>query len=321
MANAQQIALQMARRYFQRPQDQQTFMRQMQAENNFGDATSPAGALGPAQLMPGTAAEWGVANPHDPAQAFRAAASHMADYLRQYGSWRDALTAYNAGPGAVGKPLPTETQNYVAKILGGHNVASGGAGAAPAAQTLLQSIQTPTFDQQAFQTAQKRYALGQLLAGQGQQKDNPLFATGLVTTQAPNPQDFAGTKTTTQAVPASGSPAPSGKGSVVDFGGKQVAGWIAPILNYARQHGWQGQVQSGYRSYAEQKAIYDSGVRPAAAPGTSNHESTAFPGGAVDVTNAPQLAQILARSPYAQKLVWAGAKDPVHFSFPHGGSY
>jgi hypothetical protein len=108
---------------------------------------------------------------------------------------------------------------------------------------------------------------------------------------------------------------------VGQFGGKAVADWIIPILAYAKQHGWTGSVNSGYRSYADQKRIYDSGVRPAAVPGTSRHESDAFPGGAVDVSNAQQLSQILLRSPYAKVLQWAGARDPVHFSHQFGGSY
>lgn len=105
------------------------------------------------------------------------------------------------------------------------------------------------------------------------------------------------------------------------FEGKPVAAWIAPVLRYARRNGWKGQVSSGVRSYGEQKAIYDSGVRPAAVPGTSNHEGTRFPRGAVDVSDATQLAAILSRSRYRRLLQWAGAKDPVHFSRPHNGSY
>lgn len=124
---------------------------------------------------------------------------------------------------------------------------------------------------------------------------------------------------------ASNSPAKSALVSqmkgVADFEGHKVAAWIKPALEYARQHGWTGQVTSGFRSYADQQRIYNSGVRPAAKPGTSNHEFTTYPGGAVDVSAAQQLAKILARSPYAGKLVYAGAKDPVHFSHPHNGSY
>lgn len=108
---------------------------------------------------------------------------------------------------------------------------------------------------------------------------------------------------------------------VATFEGKPVAAWIKPALQYARQHGWKGTVSSGYRSFGEQKRIYDSGVRPAAVPGTSNHEGTAFPRGAVDVSDAQQLAAILQNSPYRRRLIYAGAKDPVHFSHPHGGHY
>lgn len=106
-----------------------------------------------------------------------------------------------------------------------------------------------------------------------------------------------------------------------NFEGTKVAGWIEPALTYAREHGWKGQVTSGLRTFADQTRIYNSGVRPAAKPGTSNHEGAEFPRGAVDVSDAPQLAAILANSPYGKRLKWAGAKDPVHFSHPHNGSY
>lgn len=108
---------------------------------------------------------------------------------------------------------------------------------------------------------------------------------------------------------------------VANFEGMKVAAWIKPALVYARHHGWKGQVTSGFRSLADQTRIYNSGVRPAAKPGTSNHEATQFPRGAVDVSDPAVLSKILAQSPYAKQLQWAGSKDPVHFSHPHGGSY
>lgn len=108
---------------------------------------------------------------------------------------------------------------------------------------------------------------------------------------------------------------------VGSFDGQKVALWIVPILRYARSHGWKGTVNSGYRSLADQTRIYNSGVRPAAVPGTSNHEGDQWPRGAVDVTDAQQLSDILKKSPFGKILVWAGSKDPVHFSFPHNGSY
>jgi hypothetical protein len=113
----------------------------------------------------------------------------------------------------------------------------------------------------------------------------------------------------------------AGSAGASTLDGHLVAPWIVPILLYARSKGWKGHVTSGYRSKAEQTKIYNSGVRPAAAPGTSNHEGLIFPSGAVDVTEAAQLSQILLHSQYAKVLVYAGAKDPVHFSHPHNGSY
>src|SRR6266702_4463283 len=114
---------------------------------------------------------------------------------------------------------------------------------------------------------------------------------------------------------------PSQAGGIAYFDGKPIASWILPILVYARAHGWKGTVTSGYRTREEQQRIYNSGVKPAAQPGTSNHERTKFPGGAVDVTEARELSEILANSPYRGQLSWAGNKDPVHFSHPEGGTY
>lgn len=133
----------------------------------------------------------------------------------------------------------------------------------------------------------------------------------------------SGDATSAPGIPATGgaeAPAPKEKG-VADFEGTKVAGWIAPALQYAREHGWKGQVNSGYRSFADQTRIYNSGVRPAAKPGTSNHEGTEFPRGAVDVSDPEILSEILKKSKYATMLQWAGSRDPVHFSHPHGGSY
>lgn len=84
-----------------------------------GETTSSAGAEGIAQFMPATAAGLGV-DPLDPEQAIAGAARYLRDLYRQFGSWRLALAAYNAGPGNVKKyggvpPFP-ETQNYVAQI-------------------------------------------------------------------------------------------------------------------------------------------------------------------------------------------------------------
>ncbi len=96
---------------------------------------------------------------------------------------------------------------------------------------------------------------------------------------------------------------------------KQIAGWIAPILDWASQHGWSGSVTSGYRDYQQQAAINASGAFSAPA-GKSNHETTQYPGGAVDVTDPSQLIEVLKGYAGPYKLVGGvlGAADPEHFS-------
>jgi soluble lytic murein transglycosylase-like protein len=96
---------------------------QIYAESGFNPfARSPAGAVGIAQFMPGTAAAYGLKNPLDPAQAIDAQAHLMHDMLARFGSVPLALAAYNAGPGAVAAcgcvPPYAETRAYVAKIIG-----------------------------------------------------------------------------------------------------------------------------------------------------------------------------------------------------------
>jgi hypothetical protein len=106
--------------------DPNVFMRQIQQESGFRPgAVSPAGAIGIAQIMPATARSWGV-DPRNPLAALDAAAKNMARYVKQFGSYRDALIAYNAGPGAVGHSLPAETQGYIATILGGRTPSARG---------------------------------------------------------------------------------------------------------------------------------------------------------------------------------------------------
>jgi soluble lytic murein transglycosylase-like protein len=87
-------------------------------------ATSPKGAEGIAQFMPGTAAEHSLADPFDPEQAIPKAARLLAEYHRRFGNLGLAAAAYNAGPDRVAHwlagsaTLPAETQAYVFAITG-----------------------------------------------------------------------------------------------------------------------------------------------------------------------------------------------------------
>jgi soluble lytic murein transglycosylase-like protein len=87
------------------------------------NALSHAGACGLMQLMPATAARFGVRNIWDPAENIRGGAAYLRFLLDLFdGDLRLALAGYNAGENAVKKydyqiPPYRETQDYVQKVL------------------------------------------------------------------------------------------------------------------------------------------------------------------------------------------------------------
>lgn len=119
--------------------------------------TSPKGAIGIAQIMPGTAPEAAklAGLPYDKARLkndeaynYALGEAYFEKQLRDFGGdERKAAAAYNAGPGAVRRAIakggpngwinhvPRETQNYVAQIPGG---------GAPARTPMRPSAGTPT---------------------------------------------------------------------------------------------------------------------------------------------------------------------------------
>lgn len=95
----------------------------MEQESHFSArAVSPMGARGLMQLMPGTAARFGVRNSHDPAQNIMGGTRYLKTLLKRFNGRVDlVLAGYNAGEGAVLKyghrvPPYRETRNYVRKI-------------------------------------------------------------------------------------------------------------------------------------------------------------------------------------------------------------
>lgn len=86
------------------------------------NAVSSKGAIGLMQLMPGTAARYGVRDIHDPAQNVLGGVRYLRDLLLQFRDVKLALAAYNAGENAVidsGHAIPpyAETVGYVRKVL------------------------------------------------------------------------------------------------------------------------------------------------------------------------------------------------------------
>lgn len=97
------------------------FIRLIQQESGWNPAAlSPKGAIGLAQLMPGTARLLKV-DPQNPSENLNGGARYLRMMFDRFGSWNLALAAYNAGPEAVAKyngiPPYAETQNYVQVIL------------------------------------------------------------------------------------------------------------------------------------------------------------------------------------------------------------
>jgi Transglycosylase SLT domain len=101
-------------------------------ESNFNpNAVSWKSARGLMQLMPETAARFGVTNVFDPAQNIDAGTRYLKELLLRYnGDLAMALAAYNAGPERVTQfgaaPPYRETQNYIRRVTEKYRRAAGG---------------------------------------------------------------------------------------------------------------------------------------------------------------------------------------------------
>ena len=106
------------------------FLRAQQTVESNGnpDAVSPKGAIGIAQFMPATAAQYGV-DPKNPESAIQGQAAYMSDLLKMFnGDYKKAAAGYNWGQGNVQNAIakygndwlshaPEETQNYISSIF------------------------------------------------------------------------------------------------------------------------------------------------------------------------------------------------------------
>ncbi len=109
-----------ARRY---SVDQSLVKAIIHAESAFNPyATSNKGARGLMQLLPSTAAQYGIRDLYDPEKNISAGVKHLKYLLKKYRhNSRLAIAAYNAGETAVkryrGIPPYKETRTYVKKVM------------------------------------------------------------------------------------------------------------------------------------------------------------------------------------------------------------
>ena len=153
------------------------------AEGGGFNNVSSAGAIGPGQLLPGTAADLGV-NPWNWRENVKGGVMYFAQALRKFGgNYDSAEAAYNAGPnsGRVAKFnetgdrrwLPAETQQYLNNIDANYRAGTrGGSTPASVTQTNNFNINGSNAEQVASAVARRtrenadqiRYGLGSQLA-------------------------------------------------------------------------------------------------------------------------------------------------------------
>ncbi len=102
------------------PIDQARAIFELETRSGRVNRTSPKGAQGLMQLMPGTARDMGVTNVNDPRQNITGGLKYYRQQLDRFKDPALAAAAYNAGPGAVAKaggvPNFRETRDYVANF-------------------------------------------------------------------------------------------------------------------------------------------------------------------------------------------------------------
>ena len=107
------------------------------------------------------------------------------------------------------------------------------------------------------------------------------------------------------------------------FDGRTVAKHFIPYLKYARAHGWQGTLNSGWRSPAYSESLCRAMCGAPTCPGRcagrgSAHSQSVAPYGAIDVSDYWKFADIMRSMPLppgAARIYNDLPIDRVHFSY------
>jgi peptidoglycan hydrolase-like protein with peptidoglycan-binding domain len=154
------------------------------------------------------------------------------------------------------------------------------------------------------------------------QRSEGLAADGIAgpITQAALQRRLTGPYRPTPAPAPAPAPTPSPPSSTVGtFDGKAVASWLIPYLTWARQNGWRGRLNSGWRSPEHSERLCMEKCGAPTCPGTcagrySKHSASVKPNGAIDVSEYTHFGQLMARCPLRPRIFNDLPNDRVHFS-------
>jgi hypothetical protein len=109
------------------------------------------------------------------------------------------------------------------------------------------------------------------------------------------------------------------RAGVDTFDGKPVAAWMKPYLVWAREQGWPGTLNSGWRDPAYSESLCMGICHAPKCPGkcagrSSNHVGRVKPAGAMDVTHYEEFGRLMQRCPYSPRIFNDLPADRVHFS-------
>ncbi len=137
-------------------------------ESNFAPlAMSPKGALGLMQLMPGTAARYGVSNPFNAGENVSGGVRYLRDLLIRFDNLLHVLAAYNAGENVIrrysGIPPYRETQSYIKKVINRYRPG----------QVLLTSASVLALGRQARDLGRVLHLAGRFVGRSSERPDSP----------------------------------------------------------------------------------------------------------------------------------------------------